>query len=118
MHSQPRPAAPRGFHCEHTPGGSRVLALVDHDAGPSSLHAVLSCRSPELAHETARLLQRALFVPADAWDSGPLEELCGRLPQDAADSLRTAAGRADVEPRGEEVVHADRDDVRARTAPG
>ncbi|MFD6425931.1 hypothetical protein [Streptomyces sp. NPDC060198] len=94
MHSQPRPAAPRGFHCEHTPGGSRVLALVDHDAGPSSLRAVLTCRSPELAHEAARLLQRALFVPADAWDAGPLEDLCGRLPKGAADALRTAAGRA------------------------
>ncbi|MFE9852243.1 hypothetical protein ACFYPN_26090 [Streptomyces sp. NPDC005576] len=94
VHSQPRPAAPRGFHCEHTPGGSRVLALVDHDSAPSSLHAVLSCRRPELAHEAARLLQRALHVAADAWDAGPLEELCGRLPDEAADSLRTAVGRA------------------------
>ncbi|WP_405458724.1 hypothetical protein OG786_16575 [Streptomyces sp. NBC_00101] len=94
MPSQPRPAAPRGFHCEHTPGESRVLALVDLPSGPSSLHAVLTCRSPELAHRASCLLQRALHVPADAWDSGPLEELCGRLPDAAGASLRTAVGHA------------------------
>ncbi|MFF7360341.1 hypothetical protein [Streptomyces sp. NPDC008125] len=94
MHSQSRPAAPLGFHCEHTPGESRVLALVDHRPGPATLHAVLTCRTPGLADEAARVLQRALRVPADAWNSGPLEELCARLPHGAADSLRTAVGRA------------------------
>ncbi|MGW2281460.1 hypothetical protein [Streptomyces sp. NPDC001770] len=94
MPSQSRPAAPLGFHCEHTPAESRVLALVDHRPGPATLHAVLTCRTPGLADEAARVLQLALRVPADAWDSGPLEELCARLPHGTAGSLRTAVGRA------------------------
>lgn len=94
MPSQPRTAAPRGFHCEHAPGESRVLALVEHPSGPPSLHPVLTCRSPELAHRAARMLQRAAHVPSGEWDFGQLEEVCARLPEASAAALRTATGHA------------------------
>ncbi|MGW3353753.1 hypothetical protein ACWDA3_61710 [Nonomuraea rubra] len=54
-------ALPRGFYCEHTPAKSRVFALVDHPAGPHTMHAVLTCKDAGLAQRVAQLLTAALL---------------------------------------------------------
>ncbi|MFE2058824.1 hypothetical protein [Streptomyces sp. NPDC059446] len=84
----------RGFHCEHTPSKSRILALVHHREGPASLQAVLTCRHPELAQQAVGILQQAIGSSADAWKPEPLEKLCAQLPDAPASSLRSAARHA------------------------
>lgn len=94
MSAQPTLAALRGFHCEHTPSKSRILALVHHREGPASLQAVLTCRQPELAQQAVATLQQAIGSSADAWKPEPLEKLCAQLPDAPASSLRNAARHA------------------------
>ncbi|MFI9276164.1 hypothetical protein ACIGXM_36615 [Kitasatospora sp. NPDC052896] len=84
----------QNFFCEHTPSKSRVLALVGHQAGPASLQAILTCREPELAHHAARLLVRALRSQPATWAAERVDELCGRLPDAPAASLRQAVTHA------------------------
>ncbi|MFJ2805078.1 hypothetical protein [Kitasatospora sp. NPDC087271] len=83
-------AAPRDFHCEHTPSKSRVLALLSHDDGPDSLQAVLTCRDPQLAHRAAELLRRSLRRAPGALPAESIDGLCGQLPDAPASSLRQA----------------------------
>ncbi len=94
MPAQPTMAALRGFHCEHTPSKSRILALVHHRDGPASLQAVLTCRHPELAQQAVGILQQAIGSSADAWNPEQLERLCAQLPDAPASSLRSAARHA------------------------
>ncbi|MFB7596239.1 hypothetical protein [Streptomyces sp. NPDC056160] len=135
MSAQPILAALRGFHCEHTPSKSRVLALVHHREGPASLQAVLTCRQPELAQQAVGILQQAITDSAGAWKSEPLEKLCAQMPDAPASSLRSAARYAlagvwplppgsflkweqlteDVDDDGEEDNDADADSSAART---
>ncbi|MEU1675326.1 hypothetical protein ABZ752_25360 [Streptomyces roseifaciens] len=82
------------FHCEHTPSKSRILALVHHREGPASLHAVLTCRQPEIAQQAVDILQQAIGSASGAWKPEPLEALCAQLPDAPASSLRSAARHA------------------------
>ncbi|MFF3601686.1 hypothetical protein [Kitasatospora indigofera] len=94
MPEQQRTAVPRDFLCEHTPSKSRVLALVAHDDGPASLQAVLTCREPELAHRATQLLLQALRSRPGTQLEGRIEDLCGKLPDAPASSLRQAVAHA------------------------
>lgn len=69
---------PTAFHCEHAASKSRVFALVHSDNYQPSLHAVLTCRSPQLAELASTLLSEAL------------EHGAGPVLQDVADRVRAA----------------------------
>lgn len=94
MSVQPTLAALRGFHCEHTPSKSRILALVHHREGPASLQAVLTYQQPELAQQAVRILQQAIRSSSAAWEPELLENLCAQLPDAPASSLRSAVQHA------------------------
>ncbi|MFD8478199.1 hypothetical protein [Kitasatospora sp. NPDC059673] len=87
-------AIPRDFFCEHTPSKSRVMALVDHESGPASLQAVLTCRDRELAHHAAVLLRQALKSATKSWQPERADALYSRLPDAPASSLRQAVSHA------------------------
>ncbi|WP_354642924.1 hypothetical protein [Kitasatospora camelliae] len=70
------------------------MALVGHPNGPASLQAVLTCRDHELAYRAALLLRKALSSTTKSWQPAPAEELCARLPDAPASSLRHAVSYA------------------------
>ncbi|MGW1901688.1 hypothetical protein ACWCQB_30685 [Streptomyces hirsutus] len=82
------------FLCEHTSSKSRVLALLAHDNGPSSLTAVLTCKDPELAFEATGILRRVLALRDVAAVDDELTALTEQMPDAPAGSLRQAVARA------------------------
>ncbi|MEU4117768.1 hypothetical protein AB0F71_25145 [Kitasatospora sp. NPDC028055] len=87
-------AVPEDFFCEHTSSKSRVMALVSHATGPTSLQAVLTCRDSDLAHRAAQLLRKALTSAPKTWRAVSMEQLCAQLPDAPAASLRQAVTHA------------------------
>lgn len=82
------------FLCEHTVSKSRVLALLAHDRGPSSLTAVLTCKNPEQALEATGILRRVLALRDAAAVDDELVTLTAQMPDAPAGSLRQAVMRA------------------------
>ncbi|MER7968004.1 hypothetical protein ABTX35_03140 [Streptomyces sp. NPDC096080] len=82
------------FLCERTSSKSRVLALLAHDNGPSSLTAVLTCKDPGHAYEAARILRRALALRDAAAVNDELTALTAQMPDAPAGSLRQAVTQA------------------------
>ncbi|MCS0605614.1 hypothetical protein NX794_31090 [Streptomyces sp. LP11] len=78
------------FLCEHTSSKSRVLALLAHDHGPSSLAAVLTCKNPEHAVEATGILRRVLALRDAAAVDDELAALTAQMPDAPAGSLRQA----------------------------
>ncbi|MFE6942209.1 hypothetical protein [Streptomyces chartreusis] len=94
MTSSPYVARAIDFLCEHTSSKSRVLALLAHNNGPSSLTAVLTCKDPEHAYEATGILRRALALRDTTAVDGELAALTAQLPHAPAGSLRQAVTRA------------------------
>ncbi|MEW2259747.1 hypothetical protein ACFY64_34830 [Streptomyces collinus] len=94
MTSSPTVARAIEFLCEHTSSKSRVLALLAHDHGPSSLTAVLTCKNPEHAFEATGILRRVLALRDAAAVDDELTALTAQMPDAPAGSLRQAVTRA------------------------
>lgn len=82
------------FLCEHTLSKSRVMALLAHDNGPSSLTAVLTCKDPDHAYEAVGILRRVLACRDVTAVEDELKALTAEMPDAPASSLRQAVGQA------------------------
>lgn len=82
------------FLCEHTSSKSRVMALLAHDNGPSSLNAVLTCKDPDHAFEAVGLLRRVLARRDVTAVDDELKALTAEMPDAPAGSLRQAVLQA------------------------
>ncbi|MET7759936.1 hypothetical protein ABZT27_35405 [Streptomyces sp. NPDC005389] len=82
------------FLCEHTSSKSRVMALLAHDNGPSSLTAVLTCKDPDHAFEAVGILRRALARRDATTVDEELKALTAEMPDAPAGSLRQAVVQA------------------------
>ncbi|MGW1249523.1 hypothetical protein [Streptomyces sp. NPDC002535] len=82
------------FLCEHTSSKSRVMALLAHDNGPSSLTAVLTCKDPDHAFEAVGILRRALARRDATTVDEELKVLTAEMPDAPAGSLRQAVVKA------------------------
>ena len=94
MTALPRTAQAVDFLCEHTPSKSRVMALLDHDHGPRSLTAVLTCKEPDHAHEAVDILRRVLARREATCADDELRALTAVMPDAPAGSLRQAVTHA------------------------
>ena len=82
------------FLCEHTPSKSRVMALLSHGNGPSSLTAVLTCKEPDHAYEAVELLRRVLARRDATTVDDELRALTAEMADAPASSLRQAVVQA------------------------
>ncbi|MFF0553813.1 hypothetical protein ACFYUL_33155 [Streptomyces sp. NPDC004311] len=82
------------FLCEHTSSKSRVMALLAHDNGPSSLTAVLTCKDPDQAFEAVGILRRVLARRDATAVDDELKALTAEMPDAPAGSLRQAVVHA------------------------
>lgn len=82
------------FLCEHTSSKSRVMALLAHDNGPSSLTAVLTCKDPDHAFEAVDILRRVLARRDATTVEDELKTLTAEMPDAPASSLRQAVVQA------------------------
>ncbi|MBF9071544.1 hypothetical protein [Streptacidiphilus fuscans] len=82
------------FPCEHTPGKSRVVALIGTMDAPRCLTAVMTCKDQALAYRAQLLLRRILAARDGSWAGADLAELAAALPDAPAGSLRQAAVHA------------------------
>ncbi|GGZ44324.1 hypothetical protein [Streptomyces poonensis] len=94
MTASPRTARAVDFLCEHTQSKSRVMALLDHDHGPRSLTAVLTCKKPDHAYEAVDILRRVLARRDIACVEDELRVLTTVMPDAPAGSLRQAVTHA------------------------
>ncbi|AZP14774.1 hypothetical protein EJC51_47075 [Streptomyces aquilus] len=96
-------ALPRDFFCEHSASKSRVLVLLAHPDGPSSLQAVMTCKDALVAQHAALLLSLAA---RNGILTAPQQNTAGKLltvlPDAPAASFRQALdqARAGVWPAG------------------
>ncbi|MCX4633092.1 hypothetical protein [Streptomyces sp. NBC_01443] len=82
------------FLCEHTASKSRVMALLAHDNGPSSLTAVLTCKDPDHAYEAVGILRRVLARRDATTVEDELKALTAEMADAPASSLRQAVVQA------------------------
>ncbi|WP_202542032.1 hypothetical protein [Streptomyces sp. SID2563] len=82
------------FLCEHTPSKSRVMALLAHEDGPSSLTAVLTCKEPDHAYEAVGILRRVLARRDATTVEDELKALTAVMADAPASSLRQAVVQA------------------------
>lgn len=94
MTSSPSAVRAVDFLCEHTPSKSRVMALLAHDNGPSSLTAVLTCKEADHAYEAVDILRRVLARRDAIGVDEELKALTAELPDAPAGSLRQAVVQA------------------------
>jgi hypothetical protein len=78
------------FYCEHSASKSRVLALVKRGGCVPSLHAVLTCTDPLLAHRVASSLREAAESGRGPAVAAEAERVAALLPEAPAASYRQA----------------------------